>query len=137
MCKFLDWLFDNALPSMIRMIVYAIKWLWYHIVLIWYLVLLGFSTWFVIDNFAEITTFTFFEEFNGKNLIFILWLFLLILPLVKRFEGFGVKVDFADTLLSNSYENAVQVLQVANSQQELQQKEEELEQEFKKSKEIE
>ena len=131
MCKFLDWFFDKFLPDMIRMIISVIKWLWSHIILIWYLVLLGLSTRFVIDNFTEITTFTFFEEFNGKNLIFVLWLLLLILPLVRRFEGFGVKVDFGDTLLSNSYENAVQGLQIANSQQELQKKEEELEQEYK------
>ncbi len=122
---------------MIRIIISVIKWLWCHIILIWYLVLLGFSTWFVIINFAEITDFAFFERFNGMNLIFVLWLLLLILPLVKRFEGFGMKVDFGDTLLSNSSENAVQGLQIANSQQELRKKEEELEQEFKKLKEVE
>ena len=94
MCKFLDWFFDNALPYMFQMIVSAIKWLWCHIILLWYCILLGLSTWFVIDNFQEITTFTFFEDFNGKNLIFILWLLLLILPLVRHFEGFGMKVDF-------------------------------------------
>ena len=137
MCKFLDWLFDNAIPFMIRMIVSVIKWLWCHIILIWYLVLLYFSTRFVLNNFPDITEFTFFKEFNGQNLIFVLWLLLLILPLVKRFEGFGMKVDFADTLLSNSYQNAVQDLQIANSQQELKQREEELEQEFKRSKEVE
>ena len=137
MCKFLDWLFDKFLPDMIRIIISVIKWLWCHIILIWYLVLLGFSTWFVIVNFTEITDFAFFERFNGMNLIFVLWLLLLILPLVKRFEGFGMKVDFGDTLLSNSSENAVQGLQIANSQQELRQKEEELEQEFKKLKEVE
>lgn len=137
MCKFLDWLLDNALPDMFRKIVYAIKWLWRHVLLIWYLVLLSISTWFVVGNFPEITNFTFFDKFNGKNLIFVLWLLLLILPLVRRFEGFGLKVDFVDTLLSNSYENAVQVLQISKSQQELQQKEEELEQEYKKSKEVE
>ena len=137
MCKFLDWLFDKFLPDMIRIIISVIKWLWCHIILIWYLVLLGFSTWFVIVNFTEITDFAFFERFNGMNLIFVLWLLLLILPLVKRFEGFGMKVDFGDTLLSNSSENAVQGLQIANSQQELRQKEKELEQEFKKLKEVE
>lgn len=137
MCKFLDWLFDNAIPFMIRMIVSVIKWLWCHIILIWYLVLLYFATRFVLNNFPDITEFTFFKEFNGQNLIFVLWLLLLILPLVKRFEGFGMKVDFADTLLSNSYQNAVQGLQIANSQQELKQREEELEQEFKRSKEVE
>lgn len=137
MCKFLDWFFDNALPYMFQMIVSAIKWLWCHIILLWYCILLGLSTWFVIDNFQEITTFTFFEDFNGKNLIFILWLLLLILPLVRHFEGFGMKVDFGETVLSNSYENAVQGLQIANSKKELQQKEEALEQEFIKSKETE
>lgn len=137
MCEFLDWLFDNAIPFMIRMIISVIKWLWCHIILIWYLVLLYFATRFVLNNFPDITDFTFFKEFNGQNLIFVLWLLLLILPLVRHFEGFGMKVDFGDTLLSNSSENAVQGLQIANSQQELRQKEEQLEQEFKKIKEAE
>ena len=137
MCKFLDWLFDKFLPDMIRMIISVIKWLWCHIILIWYLVLLYFATRFVLNNFPDITDFTFFKEFNGQNLIFVLWLLLLILPLVRHFEGFGMKVDFGDTLLSNSSENAVQGLQIANSQQELRQKEEQLEQEFKKIKEAE
>ena len=137
MCKFLDWLSDKFLPDMIRIIISVIKWLLCHIILIWYLVLLGFSTWFVIVNFTEITDFAFFERFNGMNLIFLLWLLLLILPLVRRFEGFGMKVDFGDTLLSNSSESAVQGLQIANSQKELRQKEEQLEKEFKKLKEVE
>ena len=42
---------------MIRVIVSVIKWLWRHVVLLWYCVLLGFSTWFVIDNFQDITSF--------------------------------------------------------------------------------
>jgi len=45
---------------------------------------------YVFINFSELVSFIFFEEFNGKNLIFIIWLVLLLLPLFDNFEGFGV-----------------------------------------------
>lgn len=57
---------------------------------IWYLILVVASSIYVFINFSELVSFTFFEEFNGKNLIFILWLVLLLLPLFDNFEGFGV-----------------------------------------------
>lgn len=58
---------------------------------IWYLILVVISSIYVFLNFSELVSFTFFEEFNGKNLIFIIWLVLLLLPLFDNFEGFGVR----------------------------------------------
>lgn len=60
---------------------------------IWYLILLVTSTIYVCRHFDEVVTFTFFTKFNGLNLIFIVWLILLLLPFIDNFEGFGVKIS--------------------------------------------
>ncbi len=59
---------------------------------IWYVILLCVSTPYVICNFEEIITFQFFSQFNGKNLIFVVWIALLIIPLFDSFEGFGISI---------------------------------------------
>lgn len=59
---------------------------------LWYAVLIGVSTIYVFSNFEEIVDFQFFENFNGKNLIFLVWLVLLIIPLFDSFEGFGISI---------------------------------------------
>lgn len=58
---------------------------------LWYVIILLASTIYVICNFCEIVSFTFFSQFNGKNLIFLIWIILLVFPLVDNFEGFGIK----------------------------------------------
>ena len=59
---------------------------------LWYIILMSISTPYVIRNFEEIVEFQFFTEFNGKNLIFLLWVVLLIVPLFDSFEGFGISI---------------------------------------------
>ena len=135
MCKFLDWLFDCALPNIKGIVIITIKWACCHLIMLWYLVLLVISTWFVVKNFNCVTTFIFFKQFNGKNLIFILWLILLLLPLVKSFEGFGVKVKFNDGYFSKSSQDAVDGLLIANDKEELRKKEAELEKAYNSTKE--
>lgn len=46
----------------------------------------------MICNFDEIVDFQFFERFDGKNLIFLVWMILLIVPLFDSFEGFGISI---------------------------------------------
>jgi hypothetical protein len=53
---------------------------------------MSISTPYVIRNFEEIVEFQFFTEFNGKNLIFLVWVVLLIVPLFDSFEGFGISI---------------------------------------------
>lgn len=60
---------------------------------IWYIILLIGTSLYVFNNFSELTNFTFFDQFNGKNLIFILWLILVLMPLFDNFEGFGVRFN--------------------------------------------
>lgn len=59
---------------------------------LWYVILISTSTPYVICHFDEITDFQFFNQFNGKNLIFVVWIVLLIIPLFDSFEGFGISI---------------------------------------------
>ena len=41
---------------------------------------------------ATVTSFAFFNDFDGNNLLFVVWLFLIIVPIIGKFKGFGVEV---------------------------------------------
>ena len=58
----------------------------------WYWLLIVVSTNFVIINWSDCANFTFFDEFNGFNLVFVLWMILLILPLFDKLEIMGVNM---------------------------------------------
>ncbi len=80
---------------------------------VWYIILVITTSIYVFYNFSDLVSFTFFEKFNGKNLIFIVWIVLLLLPLFDNFEGFGIRFtrhaqkvsraskEIADELLNN------------------------------------
>lgn len=55
----------------------------------WYLILLVLSTIYILYYKKEINQ---LKEFNATNLIFILWLILLLLPLFSEMEFFGIKL---------------------------------------------
>ncbi len=57
---------------------------------LWYFIVLIASTTYVVINFSAIKEFVFFSKFDGDNLIFVLWLFLLLLPLFDKMEIMGV-----------------------------------------------
>ncbi len=59
---------------------------------IWYIVILLISTIYVVIKYPACTHFTFFSDFDGDNLVFILYLILLILPLFDKLELFGVNL---------------------------------------------
>ena len=44
-------------------------------------------------NWNLVIDFTPFSDFDGNNLLFAVWLLLIILPTLGKFEGFGVKVQ--------------------------------------------
>lgn len=60
---------------------------------IWYIILVLITSKYVLCNFSELTSFTFFEKFNGRNLIFLVWIVLLLLPFFDNFEGFGIRFN--------------------------------------------
>ena len=55
----------------------------------WYIILLGLSSAYVWYYRLEIYQ---FKELNSRNLIFIVWLILLLLPLFSEMEFLGVKI---------------------------------------------
>ena len=74
---------------------------------LWYLILVSISTPYVICNFEEIVKFQFFTEFNGKNLIFLVWIVLLIIPLFDSFEGFGISIKRYNQRIENKQLDAL------------------------------
>ena len=68
---------------------------------IWYVIVLAGTSIYVLTNFSELVNFTFFNQFNGKNLIFILWLVLILIPLFDNFEGFGIRFNTHKIIESN------------------------------------
>ncbi|MBO5816453.1 MAG: hypothetical protein J6R26_00690 [Paludibacteraceae bacterium] len=84
------------------------------------MILLGISTPYVILNFEEIVQFQFFTEFNGKNLIFLVWIILLIVPLFDSFEGFGITIKRTQQYLENKQLDALVENEEIPSQKELQ-----------------
>ena len=59
----------------------------------WYIILLIFSSMYVLKNFDTFVTQCFICKFDGNSLIFVLWLLLLIMPLINSIEGYGFKLN--------------------------------------------
>jgi hypothetical protein len=55
----------------------------------WYLTLLILSTIYILNHKNDISQ---LKEFNAMNLIFIIWLVLMLLPLFSEMEFFGIKL---------------------------------------------
>ena len=63
-----------------------------HLVDYWYVLVFVVTTVYVMMNFCDCIDLAFTEDFNGKNLIFLFWLLLIILPMFESFEGFGISI---------------------------------------------
>ena len=59
----------------------------------WYIIVLIFSSMYVLKNFDTFVTQCFICKFDGNSLIFVLWLLLLIMPLINSIEGYGFKFN--------------------------------------------
>jgi len=57
----------------------------------WYVAVFIFLTVYVIVNRCVVADFTFFTEFDGMNLLFIIWVIMLLLPCLGNFEISGFK----------------------------------------------
>lgn len=64
----------------------------YKLVDYWFVLILTVATIFVFVNFKECVALSFTEDFNGMNLIFLVWIALLIFPMFESFEGFGISI---------------------------------------------
>lgn len=63
-----------------------------NIIIYWYLIVFAVTTVFVIVNYDECIDLHFTSEFNGKNLIFLFWLAIIVFPFFDSFEVFGVSL---------------------------------------------
>lgn len=57
-----------------------IKWIKLRIYEILYIVLLAILSSYILINWKICVTMTFFEQFDGNNILFLIWIVLLILP---------------------------------------------------------
>ena len=61
-----------------------------NIIIYWYLIVFSVITIFVIVNYDECINLHFTNDFNGKNLIFLFWLAIIVFPFFDSFEVLGV-----------------------------------------------
>lgn len=64
----------------------------YKLVDYWFGLILTVATIFVFVHFKECVALSFTADFNGMNLIFLVWIALLIFPMFESFEGFGISI---------------------------------------------
>ncbi len=57
-----------------------IRWIKLHIYEIMYILLLALLSAYILINWEMCVTMTFFEQFDGNNILFLIWIVLLILP---------------------------------------------------------
>lgn len=61
-----------------------------NVIIYWYLIVFSASTIFVLVNYNECIDLRFTSDFNGKNLVFLFWLAVIVFPFFDSFEAFGV-----------------------------------------------
>lgn len=61
-----------------------------NIIIYWYLIVFSLTTVFVVVNYDECINIHFTSDFNGKNLIFLFWLAIIVFPFFDSFEVLGV-----------------------------------------------
>lgn len=64
----------------------------YKLVDYWFVLILTVAIIFVFVHFKECVALSFTADFNGMNLIFLVWIALLIFPMFESFEGFGISI---------------------------------------------
>lgn len=94
----------------------------YKLVDYWFGLILTLSTVFVFYHFKECIALSFTEDFNGMNLIFLFWLALLIFPMFKSFEGFGIsikkrKYEKEKEAITSDFHTQIMNAQIKNEQE--------------------
>lgn len=86
------WFKKSSYPKFSQRLEYLVIWSGSWIQRLWYLILLIGSTIYFFNHMEQCMDLTFSTAFNGKNVIFIFWLGLLLLPLFEKFEIFGISL---------------------------------------------
>ena len=58
----------------------------------WYVLILILTVSYVWRNFDDCINLSFTDKFNGKNLVFLFLLVLIVFPMFDSFEGFGISI---------------------------------------------
>lgn len=58
----------------------------------WFIIVFAITTIFVLKNFKACITLSFTKDFNGMNLVFLIWIALILFPMFESFEGFGISI---------------------------------------------
>lgn len=82
------------------------------VVKLWYPFVLIVCSIYVFRHFDDCINLHFTAEFNGQNLLFLFWLFIIILPFFDSFEGFGISVKRLkqkeeEKTIQDQYERAI------------------------------
>lgn len=82
------------------------------VVKLWYPFVLIVCSLYVISHFDDCIDLHFTSEFNGQNLLFLFWLFIIILPFFDSFEGFGISIKRLkqkeeEKTIQDQYERAI------------------------------
>lgn len=59
----------------------------------WYIISLVWITVYVVLNWCLVINFTPFNDFDGNNLLFVVWLLLIVIPSVGKFKGLGIELE--------------------------------------------
>lgn len=86
------WFKKSSYSKFSQRLEYLVIWSGSWIQRLWYLILLIGSTIYFLNHMEQCMDLTFSTAFNGKNVIFIFWLGLLLLPLFEKFEIFGISL---------------------------------------------
>lgn len=94
----------------------------YKLVDYWFVLILTVATIFVFVHFKECVALSFTEDFNGMNLIFLVWIALLIFPMFESFEGFGIsikkrKLDKEKEAIASDFHTQIMNAQIKNEQE--------------------
>lgn len=94
----------------------------YKLVDYWFVLILIVATIFVLIHFKECVALSFTADFNGMNLIFLVWIALLIFPMFESFEGFGIsikkrKFDKEKEAISSDFHTQIMNAQIKNEQE--------------------
>ena len=85
----------------------------------WYAIVFIFLTIYVIVNRDCVADFTFFTDFDGMNLLFVIWVAMMVLPCLGSFEFLGLKYNSFGKKIKGALEKAATVTKTEEIKTEL------------------
>lgn len=113
------WFKKKSYPNFCQRFGYLIVWSGSWLQRLWYVILLILTSIYFFNNVDQCMDLTFSTEFNGKNVVFIFWLALLLLPLFEKFEilGFSFKSRQQAEVSAKAAHDAINNDRIMNSEE--------------------